>query len=106
MEHIKNYYLHASVMKSVVDGEPYAIFAQAPVKNSIGHFWEACYHLNIKTIFMLCAFIDPKRGVSFIPVSDRHSPIYLQKDSQLSMMTSLSAALIWRKWAVNSRKLL
>ena len=105
LDHIQDYYLNASVMRSVVDQEPYAIFAQAPVKNSLGHFWEACYHLNIKTIVMLCAFIDPKRGVSIVPVRNRLSPICPPRDRQLSQTASLSAAKAWKTSARSSLSL-
>jgi protein tyrosine phosphatase len=57
------FYINASLMRSVIDNEPYAVFAQAPVKKAIEHFWYACYHYNIKKIVMLCALEDPKRGV-------------------------------------------
>ena len=51
-------------MKSVIDNEVYAAFAQAPVLKVIEHFWYACYHYNIPKIVMLCALEDPHRGVS------------------------------------------
>ena len=44
------------MMKSVLDNEVYAVFAQAPVKKVVDHFWYACYHYDIKKIIMLCAF--------------------------------------------------
>lgn len=43
-------------MRSVLDNQTYAIFAQAPVKKVVEHFWYALYHYNIKKIVMLCAF--------------------------------------------------
>jgi len=49
------FYINASLMRSVIDNEPYAVFAQAPVKKVIEHFWYACYHYNIKKIVMLCS---------------------------------------------------
>ena len=52
-------------MRSVLDGEVYAIFAQAPIENVLGHFWAACYHHQIRKIVMLCAFEDPNRGVFY-----------------------------------------
>ena len=106
LEHIEDYYLNASEMKSVVDGYSYAIFAQAPLKNGFGNFWEACYHLKIRTIFMLCAFIDQKRGVCIIKVSDKHNLIYPQRDSHLSLEALQSAAIVSSKLAKNSQELL
>ena len=50
-------------MRSVIDNQIYAVFAQAPVKKVIEHFWYACYHYNIKKIVMLCGLEDPMRGV-------------------------------------------
>jgi protein tyrosine phosphatase len=63
IENIEDFYINASLMKSVLDNEVYAIFAQAPVAKVVEHFWYACYHYNIKRIIMLCAFLDPRRGV-------------------------------------------
>ncbi len=56
IETVHNFYINASFMRSVIDNEIYAVFAQAPVKKVIEHFWYACYHYNIKKIIMLCAF--------------------------------------------------
>lgn len=58
-----NFYINASLMRSVIDREVFAVFAQAPVKKVIDHFWYACYHYDIRKIIMLCAFQDPNRGV-------------------------------------------
>jgi protein tyrosine phosphatase len=59
----ENYYLNACTMKSIVDGNDFAIFAQAPTPTAIESFWEAIYEKNVKTIIMLCSFYDPRRGV-------------------------------------------
>ena len=64
IENMPNFYINASLMRSVIDNEPYAVFAQAPVKKVIEHFWYACYHHNIKKIVMLCSLEDPQRGVN------------------------------------------
>jgi protein tyrosine phosphatase len=69
IEAVDNFYLNASLMKSVLDQEVYAVFAQAPVLKVIEHFWYACYHYNIPKIVMLCALEDPHRGVP--PIRDR-----------------------------------
>ena len=62
---IDNFYINASLMRSVEDAiQHYAIFAQAPLENAFDHFWYACYHYKVKRIIMLCAFEDPYRGVT------------------------------------------
>lgn len=58
-------------MHSVLDGNLYAIFAQAPVENVVEHFWAACYHHKVRRIIMLCSFEDPNRGVPPSPRSNR-----------------------------------
>jgi protein tyrosine phosphatase len=63
VEGVKNFYINASYMRSVLDNNVYAIFAQAPIENVLSHFWCACYTLKIRKIIMLCAFEDPNRGV-------------------------------------------
>ena len=75
-----NFYINASFMKSVIDNEVYAAFAQAPVLKVIEHFWYACYHYNIPKIVMLCALEDPHRGVIDF------SPRYKQKNTGLPCM--------------------
>lgn len=63
-EHVNDFYVNASEMRSVLDNKMYAIFAQAPVKKVVDHFWLACYHYSVKKIIMLCSFEDPYRGVA------------------------------------------
>jgi len=53
-------------MKSITDNNIYAIFAQAPLRATISHFWCALYHFGVKSIFMLCALEDKIRGVILI----------------------------------------
>lgn len=53
-------------MRSALDNQTYAIFAQAPTPKGVEHFWYAVYHFNIKRIIMLCAFEDPRRGVDLL----------------------------------------
>ena len=67
-----NFYINASLMRSVIDNEPYAVYAQAPVKKVIDHFWYACYHYNIKKIVMLCSLEDPNKGVIMILLRYKH----------------------------------
>lgn len=67
IESVDNFYINASFMKSVIDGQIYAVFAQAPLLKVVEHFWYACYHYNIPKIVMLCALEDPLRGVHQIP---------------------------------------
>lgn len=64
IENIEGFYINASPMRSVVDNQLYAIFAQAPTPKGVEHFWYAVYHFNIKRIIMLCSFEDPRRGVT------------------------------------------
>lgn len=52
-------------MKSVLDNNVYAIFAQAPLESVYAHFWSACYYFKIVKIIMLCSFVDPHRGVIY-----------------------------------------
>lgn len=58
-------------MRSVLDGQVFAIFAQAPIENVISHFWAASYHHKIRKIIMLCAFEDPNRGVTLFQCSNK-----------------------------------
>ena len=51
---VDNFYINASLMKSIVDNQVFAIFSQAPKCQSFSDFWQACYHFNVKQIFMLC----------------------------------------------------
>jgi protein tyrosine phosphatase len=53
---VKGFYVNASLMRSVLGNKVYAIFAQAPVKKVVDHFWVACYQYKIKKIVMLCSF--------------------------------------------------
>lgn len=61
-----NYYCNASHMKSIVDNKDFAIFAQAPTPEGTPEFWEMIYEKDVKAIFMLCNFHDPRRGVILI----------------------------------------
>lgn len=58
---IQNYYINANEIKSLVDGQVFAIFSQAPVEK-YDNFWEAVYYKNVPVVVMLCSFYDPKRG--------------------------------------------
>lgn len=71
VEGLSNFYINASYMKSVLDSQVYAVFAQAPLEKVYDHFWYACYRLKIKKIVMLCSFEDPHRGVLGCVVSGR-----------------------------------
>lgn len=55
VDHVSHFYINASFMRSALDQQVYAIFAQAPVRKVVDHFWYACYHYDIKRIVMLCA---------------------------------------------------
>jgi hypothetical protein len=48
-------------MRSLVDGNIYAIFSQAPIPY-FDNFWEAVYYKNVNLVIMLCSFFDPHRG--------------------------------------------
>ena len=61
IQHLENYYINANEVRSLVDGEVFAIFSQAPIK-AYDNFWEADYYKNVTVIVMLCSFFDPKRG--------------------------------------------
>lgn len=41
-------------MRSVLDHQMFAIFAQAPLEQTFEHFWFSIYNFDIKKIFMLC----------------------------------------------------
>lgn len=92
VEGVNNFYINASFMRSVIDNEVYAVFAQAPVKKVIEHFWYACYHYNIKKIVMLCALEDPIRGVYFhqYRFKPKDTGLSLTKKSNSTQSTSLS----------------
>lgn len=61
IKEIPNYYINANEIKSLVDGQVFGIFSQAPVQ-SYDNFWEAVYYKNVTIVIMLCSFYDPKRG--------------------------------------------
>ena len=58
---IPDFYINANEISSIVDGQVYAIFSQAPVR-PYDTFWGAVYFKKIPIIFMLCLFVDLKRG--------------------------------------------
>lgn len=68
-------------MRSLVDGNVFAIFSQAPVKN-YDNFWEAVYYKNVSVVIMLCSFFDPKRGhqsEQYWPDTDKHATFSTEK---------------------------
>jgi hypothetical protein len=64
-------------VKSLVDGEVFAAFGQAPVP-PFNNFWEAVYYQNYQNIFMLCPMIDPRKGKQ----ADRYWP---EKNQSISL---------------------
>jgi hypothetical protein len=96
---VADFYVNASLMRSVLDGSIYAHFAQAPVKKAVEHFWMSCYYHQIRKIVMLCAFEDPRRGVWHIPFRHKQKSTG-RKSEKAYPSTKISSGLgvttLWR----------
>ena len=57
----EDYYINANEVRSLVDGQVFSVFSQAPIA-PFDNFWEAVYYKDVKLVVMLCMFVDPRRG--------------------------------------------